>query len=116
MKLAGLKAVGAAVAAASTPGGASVAARMGALPRLVKAVASGRYTGVSAAQLALLTAAGAYVLSPVDLLPEALLGVVGMADDAVVLTWFATHLVQATDDFLQWELRTGTTLAGERVR
>lgn len=71
---------------------------------------------MSTAQLALLTAAAAYVASPVDLLPEALLGVVGLADDAAVLTWLASSLVHVTDDFLDWEKRTGVTLAGERVR
>lgn len=115
-KLAGLKAMAVAVAAASTPGGPSPAQRLSALPRLARSVAEGKYHGAGAGQLAMLTAAAAYVASPVDLLPEALLGVVGLADDAVVITWFAGTLVRLTDDFLDWERRTGVTVTSERVR
>ena len=63
-----------------------------------------------------LAGAAAYVVSPVDLLPEAVLSVVGLADDAVVLAWFATALVQDTDDFLAWEARRKSTVRGQRLR
>lgn len=115
-RLSGLKAVARAVKASSTPGGAALPERLAALPRLGRAVARGQYQGVTPAQLALLTAAAAYVASPVDLLPEALVGAVGLADDAVVLSWFARTLITVTDEFLAWEKRTGATLTGERVR
>lgn len=100
---------------ASGPGGPAVAVRLACLPRMTKAVARGEYTGVSAGHLGLLAAAAAYVVSPVDLLPEALVGVVGLADDAVVLAWLATTLAQDTDRFLEWEKRRGATIKGERL-
>lgn len=100
---------------ATEPGGPSFADRVACLPRMTKAVARGQYTGVSAGHLALLAAAAAYVVSPVDLLPEALVGVIGLADDAVVLAWLAKTLAEDTDRFLEWERRRGETIQGERL-
>ena len=99
----------------SEPGGPSIAVRVSCLPRMTKAVARGDYHGVSAAHLGLIAAAAAYVVSPVDLLPEALVGVIGLADDAVVLAWLARTLTQDTDRFLEWERRRGDTIQGERL-
>jgi uncharacterized membrane protein YkvA (DUF1232 family) len=99
----------------SEPGGPAVAVRLACLPRLTKAVARGEYTGVSAAHLGLLAAAAAYVVSPVDLLPEALVGVIGLADDAVVLAWLAKTVAHDTDLFLEWEKRRRDTITGERL-
>lgn len=92
-RLSGIKSVAMAVRMASASGGPSVGERLGAVPRLAKAVHAGEYHGTSATQLGLLAAAAAYIASPVDLLPEALLGVVGLADDAVVLTWFGSNQI-----------------------
>ena len=97
---------------ATRPGGPSLGDRAVALPRLVKAVQSGEYTGTSMTRLALVVAGTAYVVSPVDLLPEALLGVVGLADDAMVLGWVATTLVEETEKFLDWESSVGRSPAG----
>ncbi|MBM6400232.1 DUF1232 domain-containing protein [Phycicoccus sp. MQZ13P-5] len=74
---------------------------------MVKAVRSGEYTGISVGKLALIAAGTAYVVSPVDLLPEAALGVFGLADDAMVLGWVATTLVEETEKFLEWETAQG---------
>lgn len=105
-----------AVRRASAPGAPSMSARMKAVPRMVKASMSGEYDGVSPLRLAALAAAAAYVVSPVDLIPEALVPVLGVVDDAVVLAWFASALVQDTDDFLAWERRGRGGIRGERVR
>lgn len=105
-----------AVRSAGQPGSPSLASRMAAVPRMVKASVAGDYDGVSPVRLAALAAAAAYIVSPVDLIPEALLPVVGLADDAVVLAWFAGALVQDTDDFLAWERGRGPTVQGQRVR
>lgn len=112
-KLSGLKSAAVAIKAASGADGPQLTERLAALPRLARATSSGRYKGVSGAQVAMLTAAAAYVVSPVDLLPEALLGILGLADDALVISWFATTLVRVTDEFLAWEKLTGETLEGE---
>ena len=92
-----------AVRSATRPGSASLATRAGALPRLVRAVRSGHYTGMTMTRLGLLAAALAYVVSPVDLLPEGALLMFGLVDDAMVLSWLAASLVNETESFLDWE-------------
>ena len=62
---------------------------------------------------ALLAAAVAYVVSPLDLVPEALFGIFGIADDAVVVTWLAAALVADTEAYLLWERAAGRA-DGER--
>lgn len=100
-------AVARALRLATRPGGPSLGDRASALPRLVRAVGSGEYTGTSISRLALVVAGIAYVVSPVDLMPEGLLGVLGLADDAMVLGWVTTTLVEETEKFLAWEQTTG---------
>lgn len=108
--------VASAVKAASAPGAPSVGVRMAAVPRMIKASIAGDYDGVSPVHLAALAAAAAYVVSPVDLLPEALMSVLGLADDAIVLAWFASSLVHDTDDFLAWEKNRSSTVRSHTVR
>lgn len=103
----------AAIRAAATPGGPSVAERVACVPRLVRAAGAGRYSGASPARLASIAAAAAYVASPVDLVPELLLPVAGLADDAVVLAWAVKGFLEETDRFLAWERTQGEVLVGE---
>lgn len=107
-----LGAVARAVRLATRPGGPSLGERASALPRLVRAVGSGEYTGTSISRLVLVAAGIAYVVSPVDLMPEGLLGVLGLADDAMVLGWVTTTLVEETEKFLSWEQSTGRATNG----
>lgn len=115
LRWAAMRRISAALQDAAEPGGPAIAVRLACLPRLTRAVARGEYTAVGPGHLALLAAAAAYVVSPVDLLPEALVGVVGLADDAVVLAWLARTLAHDTDRFLEWEQRRATTIKGERL-
>ena len=88
-----------AVRAATRPGSPSLAVRAGALPRLVRAMRSGEYRGMT--------------LAPVDLMPEGFLAVFGLADDALVLSWLAAALITETDSFLDWEsARSGAPAQG----
>lgn len=105
--LAYVGALGRAVRIATRPGGPSLGERATALPRLVAAVRTGDYTGTSLLKLGLVAAGTAYVVSPIDLLPEGILGVLGLADDAMVLGWVATTLVEETERFLDWEADRG---------
>ena len=70
---------------------------------MVRATFSGEYVGVSKGRLMLMLAAAGYLVSPLDLIPEAVLPIVGLADDALVLSWLATRLVEETEAFLEWE-------------
>lgn len=93
--------------ATTRPGAPSLAERVHAVPRLVRATAGGSYTGVTRGRLALVAAAVAYVVSPVDLLPELVLPFVGLADDALVISWAVRAFLEETDRFLDWELGQG---------
>ena len=50
-----------------------------------------------------MAAATAYVVSPLDALPEIILPVVGLIDDAVAVTWLAGTVLAETERFLEWE-------------
>lgn len=109
-----------AVRVATSPGSASLGTRLGAVPRLVRAVFRGNYTGTAKSTLGLVVLGVVYVLSPIDLVPEAFLSVFGLGDDAVVIAWIAAALVNETESFLTWErARPGSarheTVPGETV-
>jgi uncharacterized membrane protein YkvA (DUF1232 family) len=82
-------------------GGPSISKRLAALPRMLKATAKGQYDG--GVRVAMMAAATAYIASPIDLIPEAFLLVVGLADDAVMITWLAGSVLAETERFLEWE-------------
>jgi uncharacterized membrane protein YkvA (DUF1232 family) len=82
-------------------GGPSIGARLAALPRMLKASAKGEYDG--GMRVAMMAAATAYVVSPVDFVPEAMFLVFGLVDDAVMVTWLAGSILSETERFLEWE-------------
>lgn len=84
-------------------GAPSLVARVGALPRLVSATLTGRYRGMSTGRLAALALGVVYVLSPVDLVPELVLPLIGLGDDLVVVTFVLSGLLVETEQFLVWE-------------
>ncbi len=111
-----LVAVGAlykAVQKALRSGGPTLGERASAVPRLARAVLGGDYVGLSKGRLVMMLAAAGYIVSPVDLVPEGIFGIFGLADDAMVLGWLATQLVEETEAFLQWERSVGRTPRGE---
>jgi len=88
---------------ARRPGSPGLGERFAALPRLLRSAASRRYHGLATGRLALMALAVAYILSPIDLMPEALFWVFGVADDAAVAAWLAGAVLLETDRFLVWE-------------
>ena len=62
----------------------SFLSRVTAVPGMVRDVLLGRYTGLGKGKLFLMLLAVGYIVSPIDLLPEAILTIPGLADDAVV--------------------------------
>jgi uncharacterized membrane protein YkvA (DUF1232 family) len=84
-------------------GGPSTATLLRTVPRMVTATLTGRYPGLGRGRLALGVLAAVYVLSPVDVLPEGLLGPIGLLDDAAVLAWLAGAVLAETEAFLTWE-------------
>jgi uncharacterized membrane protein YkvA (DUF1232 family) len=53
----------------------------------------------------MMAVAALYVVSPVDLVPEALLLAVGLVDDVVLVSWLAGAVLSETERFLRWEAR-----------
>jgi hypothetical protein len=86
---------------AGSRGGPSLGQRLGALPRMIKASTTGQYDG--GMRLALMAAATAYVVSPIDAVPEMFVWVFGLIDDAVAVTWLAGAVLAETERFLEWE-------------
>ena len=100
-------AVARALRLATRPGGPTLGERLASLPRLLTALRKGEYTQTSLFRLVLIAAGVAYVVTPIDLLPEGVLGVLGLADDAMVLGWVTTAIVEETEKFLAWEQSVG---------
>lgn len=88
---------------AGRDGSPGVGERLTALPRLVVATLSGRYRGTTRGQLGLIALGVLYAVSPVDLVPEAIIPLIGLADDAFVVTWVAGRVLAETEAFLRWE-------------
>jgi uncharacterized membrane protein YkvA (DUF1232 family) len=110
------KAAYAAVAAAAVQEGPTgFGARVAAVPRLVRYVITGRYPGMSRGRLVALVLAGLYVISPVDLLPEAFLTLPGLVDDAAVGAWLIASVLGATTAYRSWEAAQAATAHAEPV-
>lgn len=85
-------------------GGPGLGRRLAALPRMfVASLRRGdrRYDGLG--RLLLMVFALAYVVWPLELIPELILGPVGLIDDAVVVAWLAGAVISETGRFLDWE-------------
>ena len=69
--------------------------------RLIKASASGEYTGVPGTTIAAAVAVLIYFISPIDLIPD-FLPIVGLLDDAALVVWFSSTLKGEIDKFHEW--------------
>ena len=94
-------------------GGPSLGKRMAALPRMIRASAKGEYDG--GLRVALMTAATIYIVSPIDVVPEAFLWLFGLADDALMATWLAGTILAETERFLTWEAQQRVVVPGNVV-
>jgi uncharacterized membrane protein YkvA (DUF1232 family) len=103
-----------AVRSAARPGGPSLWTRLRAVPRMIRAVRAGQYTGLSSSRLMLLLAGVGYVVSPIDVVPEGLLLALGLLDDVMVIGWVATTLVRETEDFIAWEQAVAAGASGHQ--
>lgn len=104
-----------AVRTATRPGTPGFGARLASLPRLVRATIRGDYAGTTRGRLLTLTAALLYVVSPMDLVPELLLPILGLGDDAVVIGWIAASVINETESFLSWERDRDRTVQGHVI-
>jgi uncharacterized membrane protein YkvA (DUF1232 family) len=92
--------------------GPSLGTRLAAIPRMIGAIVTGRYDGK--ARLAGMAVAGAYIVSPLDLIPDwfAPLFGLGLVDDAGVALWLAGAVLSETERFLVWEAERAKVIPG----
>ena len=114
-RFAALRSLWAVVSRQRRPDAPPLRSLLSAVPRMVALTMSGRYTGLDRGRLLAMVLALAYVVSPIDVVPEAALFLLGFADDAMVLAWLAGAVLQEAETFLGWERRTGGAASGERV-
>ena len=70
--------------------------------RLLQRYAAGEYRDVSKQSLALLVASLIYLVMPVDVLPDFILGL-GLTDDAALLAWTLRSIMDDLERFTIWE-------------
>lgn len=88
------------VSTIATTGQSGFFARLSAVPRMVRDTMSGDYDGLGKGRLFAMAMALAYLISPVDLVPEALLTLPGLMDDTAIAVWLLAMLVGSADDYL----------------
>ncbi|MFJ1757170.1 YkvA family protein [Kitasatospora sp. NPDC088134] len=84
------------------PGAPGLAARLWALPRLLRDALTGRYPGVGPGKLLLLAfAVAVYFVSPIDAVPD-FIPVLGWGDDTAVVLWFLMGLTRESGRYVEW--------------
>jgi uncharacterized membrane protein YkvA (DUF1232 family) len=87
------------------PGAPGLRERVAAVPRLIAATMRGQYDGMSRGRLAAYALALAYVALPIDIVPELVLAVLGLAEDALISVWLLGSFLDETERFLIGEGR-----------
>ncbi|WP_061290638.1 YkvA family protein [Herbidospora cretacea] len=87
----------------SRPGSPGLGARIRALPRMLSGAMRGDYRELGKGKLALMGMAILYIVSPVDVVPEALFLALGVVDDFGVFLWLASSLLGESGRYVDWE-------------
>ena len=86
----------------------SAKAKLYAITRMLKAYASGRYKRIPLATVATFVGAVLYFLNPVDMIPDAVVGI-GYLDDAALIIAAAESALAEISAFEAWERASGNT-------
>jgi uncharacterized membrane protein YkvA (DUF1232 family) len=73
-----------------------------AMLRLMRAYYKGTYREIPWSTMVIIIAAVAYVVNPLDLIPDVLVGV-GLLDDASIIAFALRSVKDSLDAFMQWE-------------
>lgn len=95
-------AVGRAVRSGSAPGTASLAERVRLMPAMLADALAGRFPALSRTRLAMLLLGIVYILSPIDLVPESALLLLGLTDDLLVGGWVVATTLDAAGEYATW--------------
>lgn len=68
---------------------------------MLRDVVSGRYRPVPWAAIGWMVAAFAYLVSPLDLVPDFLM-LIGIIDDVVIVSWLLTRVDRSLVDYRAW--------------
>lgn len=90
------------VNAMQTHGNYGFLSRVGAIPRMLRDTLRGDYPGLGKGQLFLMLMATLYLVSPIDLLPEAILTLPGMVDDLAIAVWLMAAALGSADEYLAY--------------
>lgn len=88
------------VNAVHTQGAHGFFSKLAAVPRMIRDTLRGEYRGLGRGKLLGMVLAVAYLVSPIDLLPEAILTVPGLFDDAAIAIWLLAATLASADDYL----------------
>jgi uncharacterized membrane protein YkvA (DUF1232 family) len=105
-----------ALRASRQPGAPGIGAQLAATPRMLGASLSGRYPHLARGRIALAVLGLLYIVSPIDVIPEAALLVLGLGDDALVTAWVVGAVLGETERFLEWEAQQRRVVVGQVVR
>ncbi|MBC3192928.1 DUF1232 domain-containing protein [Pseudonocardia sp. C8] len=94
------------------PGAPGPVDRVRALPAMVRDAWRGSYPHLAKGRMAMFLLALAYLVSPVDVVPEVFLTVLGLTDDAVVAMWLGGSLLVEADRYLGWRRETPMVVDG----
>lgn len=81
--------------------------KVSSLFRMSKMALNGEYAGVPKAKVILGSLAIVYLLSPIDIIPDAL-PFLGFVDEAALLLWLVRNAADEVERFEQWEKAQGT--------
>jgi uncharacterized membrane protein YkvA (DUF1232 family) len=74
--------------------------RLAAVPRMIRDTMSGDYDGLGKGNVFAMVMAVGYLVSPIDLIPEALLTIPGLVDDTAIAIWLLAAATTAADRYL----------------
>jgi uncharacterized membrane protein YkvA (DUF1232 family) len=81
------------------------------LVRMVKAYASGEYKAIPWKTITRIVAVLIYFISPIDIIPDFLLGI-GLTDDLALVMWLIGAIAEDIEAFNVWEKREKTIVIG----
>ena len=88
------------VSAMSSHGTHGFFSRLAAVPRMLRDTLNGSYDGLGRGRIFAMFLALAYLVSPIDLVPELFLTIPGLMDDAAIAVWLLAATLTSADDYL----------------
>lgn len=72
------------------------------IPAMLADSFAGRFPMLSRTRLAVLLLGVLYIVSPIDVVPESALMLLGLTDDVLVAGWLAATTLDAAGDYAMW--------------